>query len=73
MAVKEATVREWVKVLVPVAYLALMLAASYGGEVGSEVKFYYYSHRVLGKVTRWSRKWETEMMERYYDAVNQGW
>ena len=73
MAVKSEGIREWVKVLVPLGYLLLMIAASYGGEVSMEVKFYYYSHRVLGKVTRWSRAWETEMMERYYDAVNQGW
>jgi len=44
MAVKPETVQGWIKVIIPVAYLLLMIQATYADGMPAEVKYYYHMH-----------------------------
>jgi hypothetical protein len=63
--------REWIRLGAYLLLIGVSLAA-YRIDDNSKAKFYWYSFRSLNRIVIWLRKWEVEMMKRYYEEV-QAW
>lgn len=71
MAITQEDAREWIRLCAYLLLIAVSLAA-YQVDGNSKAKFYWYSFKWLNRVVVRLRKWEVEMMKRYYEEV-QAW